>query len=202
MEKQIKAIVFDLDGTLTDTVEVWRTTLNETLALAGVPAIERKVYVEKWWGMDGKNKIRLTTGINNKAKLDELYKYLVSRLIENMQETTLLHKVGETIMELRSKGLKLAVVSNSNMDVVETQMRVTGLGEHFEVFIADTEPKPSPEGINRACESLGVSKDEAVFVGDSSYDVRAGRNAGIRTIIVEKDIPDMSELLNILKTNE
>ncbi len=198
MEKQLKAIVFDLDGTLTDTVEVWRTTLNETLALANVPAIERKVYIEKWWGMDGRNKIRLTTGITDKAELDRLYKYLVERLVENMQKTEILPKVIETVSKLKEMGLKLGVVSNSNIDVVETQMKATNLGQYFDAFIADTEPKPSPEGINRACESLGVSKDEAIFVGDSSYDVRAGKNAKIKTIIVEKDIPDMLGLLTLL----
>ena len=198
MEKQLKAIVFDLDGTLTDTVEVWRTTLNETLALANVPAIERKVYIEKWWGMDGRNKIRLTTGITDKAELDRLYKYLVERLVENMQKTEILPKVIETVSKLKEMGLKLGVVSNSNIDVVETQMKATNLGQYFDAFIADTEPKPSPEGINRACESLGVSKDEAIFVGDSSCDVRAGKNAKIKTIIVEKDIPDMLGLLTLL----
>ncbi len=195
---KVKAIIFDLDGTLTDTVDVWLNSLNETLILAGVPKIERKVYVRKWWGMDGYNKIRLTTGITNKTKLKELYDYLVSGLVENMKNTKLLSKVNDTIPKLKKTGIKLGIVSNSNIDVVEAQMKATGIGKYFDAFVADTEPKPSPDGINRACRMLNVDKKDAVFVGDSSYDVRAGKNAGIRTIIVEKDIPDMSGLLGLI----
>ena len=194
----IKAILFDLDGTLTDTIDIWHKTLNDVLAYAGMGKIERNAYEKKYWGMDSRTKLKVILKIDGE-KLEEMYNYFNERLVENFAETETFEGVDKTIKEL-SKTLKLAVVSNSSMDVVEAQLKATKLIQFFDALVADAEPKPSPDGINAALGALGVSKDDAVFVGDSQYDLQAGKTAQIKTLIVRKDITNLRELLDKIQT--
>lgn len=192
---KMKAVIFDLDGTLTDTADIWLSALNQTLASTDVPKIERSVYIEKYWGMDGRTKLRLITGITSKKELEKLYDYLNKILLEKMKSTKLMPKVGETVAELKRVGMKLGVVSNSSMDVIQAQLHATGLSKYFDALIADAEPKPSPEGIERAHRMLHTPRDATMFVGDTNVDAQAGNNAKIKTVIVGRDIPDMGGLL-------
>ncbi|ACS34015.1 HAD family hydrolase [Thermococcus gammatolerans] len=89
--------------------------------------------------------------------------------------------------ELRALGLKLAAVSNASQDNTELVLKAFGLDRYFDVILGKDYSyldgvKPNPYLLNKALKVLGLKKDEVLLVGDSSNDVLAGRNAGIKTV--------------------
>jgi phosphoglycolate phosphatase len=89
--------------------------------------------------------------------------------------------------QLKKGGVRLALVSNVGNKALSEALSKLRLEGFFEVCVnrnSVTHPKPNPEGLNFALNSLGVQKEKAVFVGDSLDDVNAAKNAGMRVIII------------------
>jgi HAD superfamily hydrolase (TIGR01509 family) len=189
---RVRCVLFDLDGTLTDTFELWYHSVASLVKKHTEKKLSKEEYEQKYWGADSRTKIRkLIT--EDPEKVEKLYAELQKLLLDNIKLVKTFPGVKETVEEL-SKNYKLAVISNSSMKFLEAQLKQTGIAKYFSAKIADAEPKPSPDGILKACGQLGVPVSQAVFVGDSQYDAGAGKNAGIRTIIIGKDIRGIAEL--------
>ncbi len=193
----MKVILFDLDGTLTDTFELWYKSVSGLVKKHTGKTLTRKEYENKYWGADSRTKIRALI-TEEPERVEELYEELQAILHENLPLVKLFPGVLETVKEL-SRDNKLAVLSNTAMGFVRAQLSRMGILEYFSVIIADAKPKPDPDGLLRACRELGTELDDAVFVGDSRFDIKAGKNAGIRTVIIGRDIKEMSELEVFLK---
>jgi len=191
-----KAILFDLDGTLTDTFELWYQSVRELVLKHTDMHLDRDEYEERYWGMDGRGKVKLLIGADGK-KIEELYKELQSLLMKNASLVRAFPGVKQSLERL-SGSYRLAVISNSPIQFLEAQLSNTGMGSFFSAKVADALPKPDPDGLLRACGELGVHGHEAVFVGDSRFDMEAGRNAGIKTLILGRNLKTIEELLNIL----
>ncbi len=181
----VRAVLFDLDGTLTDTFELWYQAVAELVRRHSGRELDREEYRQKWWGMDGRNKVRQLLGADGR-RVEELYRELVQLLMEKVPLVRCFDGVGEAV-DMLAQRFPLAVISNGPMEFLRAQLRQVGLLDKFSALIADAEPKPSPEGILRACRQLSVRPEEAVFVGDSRFDVEAGQRAGVRTLIVGRD---------------
>ena len=85
---------------------------------------------------------------------------------------------------LKSKGIKIGVVTSKKSDMAERGAKLMGIFKYFDTFITPeitTKHKPDGEPVLKACENLGVSPSEALMVGDSPYDILAGKNAGAKT---------------------
>ena len=189
----IKALLFDLDGTLTDTLDLWYESVREIILKYTGKKLSRQEYVGKYWGMDAKSKIRLFI-TTDEQKVEEIYRELQQTLLKNAPLVKTFPVVKETLAHLSEK-YKLAVISNSSMPFLEAQLENTKISKYLTVKIADAKPKPNPQGILDALEKLGVQKNEAIFIGDSQYDTKAGKNAGIKTKIIGEDIQNLKELL-------
>ena len=90
----------------------------------------------------------------------------------------------ETLEQLNALGLKMAIVSTKSSEGLERGMKILGAGHLFEAIIGldeVTHVKPHPEPVLLALEKLGVSKEEAIMIGDNSHDIEGGKNAGVRT---------------------
>jgi len=189
----MKAVLFDLDGTLTDTFELWYRCVGGLVERHTEKLLKKKEYRSRYWGMDSRGKIRalITT---EPEEVERLYGELQELLLSNIPLVTALPGVAETIRELAGT-CKLGVISNSSMRFLEAQLSHVNLMRCFDARIADAKPKPDPDGLLRACRELKVKPVEAVFVGDSRFDEGAGKNAGIRTIIIGKDVKGIGEIL-------
>ena len=85
---------------------------------------------------------------------------------------------------LKSKGIKIGVVTSKKSDMAERGAKLMGIFKYFDTFITPeitTKHKPDGEPVLKACENLGVAPSEALMVGDSPYDILAGKNAGAKT---------------------
>lgn len=174
------AILFDLDGTLIDTyhlyLECYRRALEPHLGYAPTdkeiavrnPTSERKLLVD-WVG----ERRAEACHAEMRRLYDELYRHMAEDTYEG---------VPEMLAALRSAGYPMGIVTGKGRaawDVTRIYSDLSG----FEVVITDDDvhaPKPDPAGLLAAAGALGISPVDAVYIGDSTSDLKAGRNAGMR----------------------
>ena len=193
-----KAVIFDLDGTLLDTLKDLANSVNYALREFGYP--ERTIDEVRRFIGNGVIKLmeRATPdGIDEEA-FEKCFNTFRSHYLEHMYDNT---KPYEGIMEmlsmLKEKGVKTAVVSN------KLHSGVVGLCEDFfggqltSAYGVNTEDerKPQPKNVLRALTDLGVGAEETVYVGDSDVDVQTAKNAGLKCIGVTWGFRSMEELL-------
>ncbi len=196
--KPVKAVLFDLDGTLTDTLKLWHRAVCELLSRHGRQPLSLEEYRQRWWGMDGRNKVRALLH-PPEEKVGELYEELVGLLMSYVPLVRPLPGVVEAVRRL-SRAVPLAVISNGPMPFLEAQLKQAGLQGMFSVQIADAAPKPNPDGILQACRRLSVRPDEAVFVGDSQFDQGAAEAAGVQFILLDENVKRDDALAELLET--
>jgi phosphoglycolate phosphatase len=186
---QLKAIIFDLDGTLVDSARDLQEATNTLLAQEGL----RQISLDEVKSMIGDGVAKLVeraisaTG-GDLMRLPELVAQFLRIYEANASRYTEAYPgVVDTLADLRRMGFPLAVVTNkpytATIDILET----LGLQRFFEVVIGgDTLPerKPHPAPILMALKRLGVPPEAALMVGDNYHDVQAAHAAGIRAFAV------------------
>ena len=180
-----KAVIFDLDGTLLDTLKDLANSVNYALREFGYP--ERTTDEVRRFIGNGVIKLMKRAapdGIDEEA-FEKCFNTFRSHYLEHMYDNT---KPYEGIMEmlsiLKEKGVKTAVVSN------KLHSGVVGLCEDFfggqltSAYGVNTEDerKPQPKNVFKALSDLGVGAEETVYVGDSEVDVQTAKNAGLECI--------------------
>ena len=178
----IKAVLFDLDGTLADSLLDLAASTNYAIGKFGFPAREVECY--KYFAGDGMPKMieralpPTDNGKETVAKILPVFlEYYSSHYCDN---TKAYAGVPELITELKREGLFVAVVTNKAEDMA---LRVVYklYGDSFDLVIGKREgipAKPDPAAALLAMNTLGVKPEECVFVGDSITDVKTGVNSG------------------------
>jgi pyrophosphatase PpaX len=106
--------------------------------------------------------------------------------------------VAEVLDELRAAGRRLGIVTSKSHDTTQMAFRAVGLREHFEVVVTasdTTEHKPSPAPLLLCLERFGAGAAGSLYVGDSPFDIEAGRAAGMATAAVSWGVFGRDELL-------
>ncbi|NKI16861.1 HAD-IA family hydrolase [Spongiibacter sp. KMU-166] len=182
----LKAVLFDLDGTLLDTATDFTRVLNGLLnehqrPLQHYEAVRRRV-------SDGARAVvNLGFGIDpDHPDFAALLAAFLDRYETQIAvETTLFPGMDAQLRKLEAQGLKWGIVTNKPSRFTEPLLRALDLdGRCGSAICPDhvTHRKPDPEPIYLACKELGVNPKEAVYVGDHRRDIDAGRNAGMATI--------------------
>ncbi|HSW65066.1 MAG TPA: HAD-IA family hydrolase [Dissulfurispiraceae bacterium] len=182
----IQLIIFDLDGTLVDSSHDIRTAINFAIEPYGA----RPITVEETRELVGEGITVLMEKVMALESLDVDREILVNRFLSYYSEhlielTSVYAGVAETLTGLSR--FRKAVVSNKREDLSLRTLRELGLSAHFELVVGSetaAAKKPSPIPIYYVLEKMALLPENAVIVGDSTYDVEAGRNAGIRTVAV------------------
>lgn len=181
--------IFDLDGTLLDTLGDLAASTNYALRTHGMP--EHTIGDVRRFVGNGVRKLMeraIPDGAAN-PDFEATFASFRQHYMEHSLDTTRPYDgIPETLTALRSKGCHIAVVSNKMMAATQELCR------HFfpdtvEVAIGENEAegirkKPAPDTVFAALRALGVGKDEAVYVGDSDVDIQTAANAGIPCISV------------------
>jgi pyrophosphatase PpaX len=178
----IKAVLFDFDGTLADTLPVCFLAFESVFKKFD----ERDVTTEEIKSMFGPSEtgiIRENLKNNNHEKAIELYYEIYRDRHENIVPKN--EEINTLLRELKSRGYKLGIVTGKARRSLDISLECLELNNIFDVIVTgdDVEfPKPHPEGVNKALEELGVSNTEAIFLGDSDADILAGKQANVHTI--------------------
>lgn len=184
----MKACIFDLDGTLTNTLESMTYSVNLTLEEMGLSKIT-------------KDQCRLFVGNGARVLMEKSLKVAgdtdASRIEEGMEiygrifdqnctyHVTPYEGIPEMLKALKDKGIQLAVLSNKpDRQTVKVVKAIFG-EELFDYAQGQKEGirrKPEPDGVWYLMEQMHVSKEECLYIGDSEVDAATGRNAGLKTI--------------------
>ena len=196
-----KVYIFDLDGTLLDTLTDLAASTNYALREHGMP--EHSVDDVRRFVGNGVRKLMeraVPNGADNPL-FDEAFATFRQHYMEHALDTTRPYDgVPEMLATLKSRGCRIAVVSNKMMAATQE------LCQHFfpdtvEVAIGEHEAegirkKPAPDTVYAALSALGVTKDHAVYVGDSDVDIATARHAGLPCISVLWGFRDRDFLLH------
>lgn len=198
MIKIIKAVIFDLDGTLLDTLKDLADSVNFALKSFSYP--ERSI--DEIRSFVGNGVIRLMeraapSDITEKD-FEECFNCFRERYLEHMYDTTAPYSGIIPLLErLKNEGYYTAVVSNKLHSGVEGLCR-----DFFGSLLTcaygvatEDERKPSPKNVFRAMEELGVSADECIYVGDSEVDVQTAKNASLYCVGVSWGFRSREHLL-------
>lgn len=199
MLKSVKAVLFDLDGTLVDTMEAFHNMVNNILRGFGIPERSFSENV-KLVGKPSKvivETILRETGLN--IGFEEFSKIMFREWVYNHmpKQGKLYPDSFRVLSELKNKGYLLGVVSNTSKEELPHYLDGFKIREFFDVAISsgDVEnPKPSPEPVLKAIEILNVKPFEAAMVGDRPEDIEAGKLAGTYTIAVFRGMRPSFEL--------
>lgn len=188
--RMIKACIFDLDGTLTDTLESLHYSVNLTLKEMGLDQITKE-QCQSFVGNGAKyllDKAIRTAGDAEGKRLDEAMEVYRRVFDENCTYKVVPYEgITEMIEELRKRNVKLGVLSNKPHRQTQKVVReIFGEGV-FDAAQGQQEQisrKPSPDGVFYVLNELGVSKEESLYIGDSEVDVATGKNAETKTVSV------------------
>ncbi len=204
-----KLIIFDLDGTLLDTVEDIRYTLNELLKKYELNTLNREETVKKL-GYGAKKLVELAVGDVDRDKFELIYSEYVKALANCKNERTVLYDgLDVTLKALKSDGYKLAIVSNKPDDAVQVVCKDKLLEYEFDFVMGNMpgvfNPKPDKSCVEYCLNKMGISNKDAVYVGDSEVDVETFINSDVDGISVlwgfrDKDILEKTGSIRFAST--
>lgn len=186
-DMKYKAIIFDLDGTLTDTLYDLMLSTNHALRQMGWP--ERTLDEVRQFVGNGVRRLmeQAVPSDTEEEEFEECFAIFQEHYVEHCQDHTALYEgIAPLLGELKSRGYKLAIVSNKLQP---------GVDELYQAFFRDTiqvaigerpdvRRKPFPDMVELAMKELGVQPGECIYVGDSEVDMATARNAGLPCISV------------------
>lgn len=193
-----KAVIFDLDGTLLDTLSDLTYAVNVTLENRGYP-VRSVAEVRSFIGNGAEMLIRrsLPEGCGETEVKSATAEYKQIYLDNLLRETAPYEGIPEMLSVLKSRGIKTAVVSNkyfkSTKELCDIFFKdIDGvMGEMEECGI---KRKPAPDMLLRVMDELGVSPDETFYAGDSDVDVITAGRAGVKCISVTWGFQDEDRL--------
>lgn len=187
--KNYDTYIFDLDGTLLETLDDLAGAVNFSMRMCGMP--EHTLDEVRRFVGNGVRMlmVRAVPQGEDNPLFETAFKMFRNYYMEHAQDTTRPYEgIPELLMELKRRGKHLAVVSN------KFYLATQSLCHHFfsdtiEVAIGEHEAegirrKPAPDTVFEALRQLGVGKENAVYVGDSDVDIQTARNAGLPCISV------------------
>lgn len=194
-----KLCIFDLDGTLTNTITAIAHFGNTALAAAGFEPIETEKY-KKLVG-DGRTVLIHRMLKCRNADTPDMFDMVCSEY-DRCYEADPMYKTGpyegipELLSDLKKRGVKIAVCSNKPHNVVCDVVK-TVFGDMFDAVkgINDGDKtKPEPDNALAIMRSMGCSRDDCLFIGDTNVDIHTAKNAGIESIGVLWGFRDRTEL--------
>lgn len=189
----LKAVVFDLDGTLIDSTPAIVDSFVHSFEAIGheVPPRERilefiSIPLEKHFA-------ELTD--HDPITLSKIYR---EHYFDTCTAgTVMLPGVVDALVSLADAGLRLAIATSKSCRGSEIILDHLEIAHHFEFVVgADSvsNHKPDPEALNVSREKLGIAADEMIYVGDTRFDTEASKNAGVRCIAVATGYASRAEL--------
>ncbi len=192
-----KTVLFDLDGTLLDTLEDMTDALNRTMRLHGLPE-RTPEEVRSFVGNGARRLIELAAEGVDGARFEQILSDYKKDYDENyLIKTAPYPGILELLKTLRQNGVRTGVVSNKPDSTVQE------LSEALFQNLADVSVgektgirrKPAPDTVLAAMEQLGATREDTVYVGDSEVDIATARAAGIPCISVTWGFRDRDVLI-------
>jgi pyrophosphatase PpaX len=177
-----RTVLFDLDGTLIDSIRLILDSYHHTMATHGLPARSDADWLA---GLGTPLTVQLSEWAHDPERMTLLIEtYREYNLRNHDTMVTAYPGVVGMIRAIRRAGHRTGIVTSKNRTGAVRGLRRIGLEEDIEIIIgADdvTRPKPHPEPILTALQRLGEQAESTIYIGDSTHDMESGRSAGVAT---------------------
>ncbi|MCI7803595.1 MAG: HAD-IIIA family hydrolase [Oscillospiraceae bacterium] len=183
-----KLAIFDMDGTILNTIDDLAASLNAVLEKSGFPTRTMDEVIS--FVGNGLRKL-IERGVPEGSDSETVERVLADfkayYAVHCADRTAPYDGIIELLKNLRTNGCLTAVVSNKADDAVQELCKkyFDGLFDYAVGERSGILRKPAPDSVNEVLEKLNVSRENAVYIGDSDVDIMTARNAGMDSIIVE-----------------
>jgi pyrophosphatase PpaX len=178
----LRTFLFDLDGTLIDSVRLILDSYHHTLAAHGLPARTDADWLR---GIGTPLRVQFAEWQDDPERFEALITtYREYNLANHDRMVTIYPGVLEAMGQVKARGAHTGLVTSKNQQGALRGLRLVGLHALIDVMVCadDVEnPKPHPEPVERAVQLLGTDAASTVYIGDSIHDMRSGRAAGVFT---------------------
>jgi len=189
MEKTqpIHAVVFDVDGTLFDTLPSLAAAINEVLLQAGMKAVPR-MQLQPALGEGLRSIFRGALAVQTEPVEASLAKFLEERFLAYytrywLRSARLFDRVLTTLTMLRAHGLRLGICTNRDRISTETLLKSAAIANFFDTVVGFGEvsaPKPAPDALLHAIRLMKLTPSHALFVGGSALNAQCAHASGVR----------------------
>ena len=206
---KVGAVIFDLDGTLIDSIDIYFAIVEKALERLKLPPVSRSRILAAAETEDFKWELVLPQEVLNRKEkiIDEAWE-VINEIAPQMfaDNLDLIEGAGGIVEKLSSNGLKIGLVTSTQRRYLETKMQPlknVGADTLFEVIITsdDVEKrKPAPDPLIACAQQLDLKPGKCVYVGDTATDIKAGKAAGMRTVgvltgfddhdVLNRELPD------------
>jgi pyrophosphatase PpaX len=181
----LTTVLFDLDGTLIDSIRLIIDSYHHTLEVHGIPPKTDQEWLD---GIGTPLRVQFAEWAHDEERMEALIAtYRDYNIFHHDSRVTAYPGVVEMVRAVRAAGCRTGLVTSKNRVGAYRGLRRIGLEEAMDVVIGADDvvnPKPHREPVDRAVTHLGADPATTVYVGDSVHDMHAGRNAGVRTAAV------------------
>lgn len=195
----IELIIFDLDGTLADSLADLTDATNHMLGRFNKPLLT-DAEVRNLVGKGARNLVERALQTTVAREVDKgLEMFLAFNSLHIADKTTLYPGVPETLQELAGQERKMAVISNKDVALCHQLLTSLGIDDYFAAVLgADSLPfrKPAPEPILKLLQDFVVPAERSIIVGDSINDISAGKSALVGTVACTYGYGSSQELVD------
>ncbi|WP_136480810.1 HAD family hydrolase [Cognatitamlana onchidii] len=194
-----KAVIFDLDGTLVNSIEDIADAMNTVLKGYNYPTHDYKTY-KNFVGSGVKSLVikALPEAHSHEEQINKCHKAMMTVYKDQCtQKTKPYEGIKDLLEELRIRELKMSVLSNK-ADALTKKVVASIFPDYFNPVLGlkiEAHKKPNPIAALEICNTLGISPEEAIYVGDTGIDIQTAKNANMLAVGVPWGFRDREELL-------
>lgn len=192
-----EALLFDMDGVIVNSYDSWWNALNYSLKHFKEKEISKKEFLNRYWGHD------LYDNLEKMNLSIEVGRFCNKIYYKFTDEVKLYPNVKKTLEKLSN--YKKSIITNTPNDCTNKILKNNDIDKYFNHVITSSEvskAKPDPEIVYKACTKMNVKPEDAVLIGDTDSDIKAGKKAGCTIIGIRIDgdykIDKISDITDII----
>jgi phosphoglycolate phosphatase len=200
---KVEAVIFDLDGTLIDSIDTYFAIVENALQKLHMPVVSRDKILAAAESEDFKWELVLPQEVlDRKEKIIEDAWAVINAIAPQMfaENLDLIRGADHIVEDMASEGLKIGLVTSTQRRYLKIKMQPlenSGVAGLFDVIITSDDVerrKPAPDALIACAEQLNLQPTNCVYVGDTTTDMRAGKAARMRTVGVLTGFDDYESL--------
>jgi len=198
--KKIKGIIFDLDGTLLDTLGDLTTAVNLTCVEYGQPTLTRQQVSDNIGNGFKVTMTKSLPGVGASEIPAAVEKFKAHYAKVYMQDSPAYEGIQELLDELKNKQIRLSVVSNKVHSYVVELIATRFPNHHFDVVYGEGDGqkrKPDPQGLLEACQAMELRPDEVLMIGDSEADLLSAQAIDMKMLAVSWGFNSVEKLKSV-----
>jgi HAD superfamily hydrolase (TIGR01549 family) len=190
----LKVIIFDLDGTLINSIRFWLSLYKKTAKKFGIKIDEKEV-AKRF----GQKDVDILISLTPKNKQKEVLEYYHKLKLKEKGNSDLkkFRFVDKVLKELKKRNIKIAIATGNSRDIADLIIKKNKLDKFIDYSVTHNDVKrgkPYPDMLLKIRRYFKIRKKEILCIGDSTYDFKAAKRAGIKTGLVKTGVLNDKEI--------